>query len=167
MFTTKHHGLFHAVPYHLLSSMTVTQNTVRRESQQHRLVVLSCWFVSQQRSVSSLRLKVASQCGETRGLWQATPMQRAELQNTSGSHFWICNGVPVIWQQPSTTEKTTLISLLLAEKFVVNNGRVNRKRDGGRDEQRKRQECCVPVVDPVTLSNEQWAHLGEKAFGEA
>lgn len=77
--------------------MTVTQNAVKREGPQHRLVVLSCWFVSQQRSVGSLRLKVVSHCGETRALWQATPTQHAELQKWHVREtFWICNEVPAL-----------------------------------------------------------------------
>lgn len=86
--TRKQLGQFHAVPYHLLSSTTVTQNAVGREGPQHRLAALSCRFVSQQRSVCSPWLKVVSHCGGTRALWPTTATQRAgapEKKGTSGS----------------------------------------------------------------------------------
>lgn len=146
--------------------MTVTQNAVKREGPQHRLVVLSCWFVSQQRSVGSLRLKVVSHCGETRALWQATPTQHAELQKWHVREtFWICNEVPALTTAFNNIKKKkkklkTLLSLL-AVKFVVNNILVYKKRDMRRTGrqwviQHKRHECCVPVLSRPNcpMSNE-------------
>lgn len=169
MVTTKQLGQFHAVPYHLLSSMTVTQNAVRREGLQHRLVVLSCWFVSQQRSVGSPRLKVVSHCGETRALWQATPTQHAALQNdTSGSPFWICNEVWALTTAFNYIKKTHCSRCWqrsLLSTMVWWTGKRTQTGTGRQWViQHKRHESCVPVFDPAKLSNEQWAHMGETAF---
>lgn len=80
--TKTQRGQSPAGPYHLLNSMTVTQNAAKREAPQHRLEVLSCWFVNQQWSVCGSRLKVVSRCGETIALWQATPtLSRAPVWN--------------------------------------------------------------------------------------
>lgn len=60
----------------------------------HRLAVLSSWFVSQQRSVSGPRLKVASRCGESRGLWQAAPpRRRGAPERRIREPFGIWNGL--------------------------------------------------------------------------
>lgn len=154
--------------------MTVTQNAVKREGPQHRLVVLSCWFVSQQRSVGSLRLKVVSHCGETRALWQATPTQHAELQKWHVREtFWICNEVPAL--------TTAFNNIKKKEKEIENTARAvgseiccqqysglqekghETNREAMSNTAQKTWVLC-PCVVPAKLSNEQWTHMGGRPW---
>lgn len=84
----------------------------------HRLAVLSSWFVSQQRSVSGPRLKVASRCGESRGLWQAAQQRwRGAPERHIRKPFGIWNGLSAAFNSTvlkKNKKKDTTLLLQLA-----------------------------------------------------
>lgn len=154
--------------------MTVTQNAVKREGPQHRLVVLSCWFVSQQRSVGSLRLKVVSYCGETRALWQATPTQHAELQKWHVREtFWICNEVPAlttafnnIKKKEKEIENTALAvgSEICCQQYSGLQEKGHETNREAMSNTAQKTWVLCPCVVPAKLSNEQWTHMGGRPW---
>lgn len=154
--------------------MTVTQNAVKREGPQHRLVVLSCWFVSQQRSVGSLRLKVVSHCGETRALWQATPTQHAELQKWHVREtFWICNEVPAlttafnnIKKKEKEIENTALAvgSEICCQQYPGLQEKGHETNREAMSNTAQKTWVLCPCVVPAKLSNEQWNHMGGRPW---
>lgn len=154
--------------------MTVTQNAVKREGPQHRLVVLSFWFVSQQRSVGSLRLKVVSHCGETRALWQATPTQHAELQKWHVREtFWICNEVPAlttafnnIKKKEKEIENTALAvgSEICCQQYSGLQEKGHETNREAMSNTAQKTWVLCPCVVPAKLSNEQWTHMGERPW---
>lgn len=154
--------------------MTVTQNAVKREGPQHRLVVLSCWFVSQQRSVGSLRLKVVSHCGETRALWQATPTQHAELQKWHVREtFWICNEVPAlttafnnIKKKEKEIENTALAvgSEICCQQYSGLQEKGHETNREAMSNTAQKTWVLCPCVVPAKLSNEQWTHMGGRPW---
>lgn len=154
--------------------MTVTQNAVKREGPQHRLVVLSCWFVSQQRSVGSLRLKVVSHCGETRALWQATPTQHAELQKWHVREtFSICNEVPAlttafnnIKKKEKEIENTALAvgSEICCQQYSGLQEKGHETNREAMSNTAQKTWVLCPCVVPAKLSNEQWTHMGGRPW---